>query len=267
MFNGSSRPTGLSATIYLSEPVEDEQANSAAASAFVQTMQRRVASDVRFVFPCTGQRLWSNQALLRSASTYFHSLLESEFAEMTMGTTSDVDELEFQHYTFNDSDAERDIEEDHPRRAEQPRSFLAAGLDVPYAKVRVTDTTYTTYASVLCWIGTRFVRFAPLKSSKLHPSEVVQPGNASTTTSKTRTLDLPTPASPKSVYRLAHLLELEALRALALAIFKSQLTSQNFAHELYADVASCYPEVRDAAIEFTVGHWADVAESDAFKAV
>ncbi|GAA6061713.1 hypothetical protein JCM10212_004945 [Sporobolomyces blumeae] len=49
--------------------------------------------------------------------------------------------------------------------------------------------------------------------------------------------------------------------------FRAQLTTDNAAYGLYSDVAACYPDVRDVALDFVVKHWAKVGKSDAFKAI
>ncbi|GAA5856714.1 hypothetical protein JCM8547_008804 [Rhodosporidiobolus lusitaniae] len=58
-----------------------------------------------------------------------------------------------------------------------------------------------------------------------------------------------TPVSPKSVYRLAHLLDLPALLSLALVTFRSQLTVSNAAIELFSETAACYDEIGTAVLD------------------
>ena len=78
---------------------------------------------------------------------------------------------------------------------------------------------------------------------------------------------LPPPSSPKSVYRLAHFLELPELANLALQNFGSQLNADNAAHELFGDTASSYPEVRKIALNFVVENWKQVVKSKSYEVV
>ena len=78
---------------------------------------------------------------------------------------------------------------------------------------------------------------------------------------------MPLAASPKSLYRLADLLSLPALKVLALSSFTAQLSPANAAHELYTDAAACYPALRDAALEFVVERWGEVEGAGATREV
>lgn len=77
----------------------------------------------------------------------------------------------------------------------------------------------------------------------------------------------PPSVSPKSVYRLAHLLEHFALQSLALEEIASQLTPANVATELFGDVARAYPEVWKVEMDYCVKHWAQVKDSKAMKEI
>jgi len=80
-------------------------------------------------------------------------------------------------------------------------------------------------------------------------------------------LPSPTPASPKSVYRLADYLSLDDLKQLALAHLVSRLTPTNALYELYGDVATVYPAVRDAVLDYVVANWNEVKTSAAVQHV
>ena len=72
---------------------------------------------------------------------------------------------------------------------------------------------------------------------------------------------LPLPVSPKSVYRLATLLKLEHLQALALDAFKERLTVANVAEELFGDAAVQFEEIKAVAMGFATANWAAVQQS------
>lgn len=77
----------------------------------------------------------------------------------------------------------------------------------------------------------------------------------------------PPSVSPKSIYRLAHLLEHVALQSLALREIASQLRPTNVATELFGDVAKAYPEVWKMEINYCVKNWARVKDSAAMKEI
>ncbi|TNY23941.1 hypothetical protein DMC30DRAFT_238402 [Rhodotorula diobovata] len=223
-------------------------------------------NDVCLDFVQLGQQLWTTKAFLVALSPYFNDLLSSEFAE---GNAS-VSELssapdENASYPFDDSDAETDaaeVVEDSKKAASKPLA--------PFKRIPISEATYTTYFSVLLWMQTRHISFAPLESS-LRPADNTSDGCWKERRTKVKDIVdsqgplLPFPASPKSVYRLADLLSLDELKSLALANLISQITPLNAAYELYSDVATCYTAVRDAILTFVVEHWKEVKDAPATK--
>lgn len=156
---------------------------------------------------------------------------------------------------FDDSDDETD------KALEDQRRSLAKSRSphvTPHKSVVVKDTAYTTYASVLLCLATRSIRFAQLRSAP------EQTRLADLTAANEANPGLPLPASPKSVYRLAHLLELGDLRAVALDEFFSRLQVENAAVELFSDTAGVYPELRDRVLDFVVRKHAKVAATSAW---
>lgn len=224
-------------------------------------MRCQDSNNVLISFPRTGHSLWSNESILSDASPYLSALLKSGFSESTAlddeCPTPDTSNR-FEPYEYDDSDEERD---ELDKATEKGRKAERAG----FKRITVVQSTYTTYSNVICWIGSGYIRFAPLKSvGRFSPSSSdseQSEENSQTTVKRTR---VPRPASPKSVYRLAHLLELPELSALALDNFKLQLTPANVAHELYTDVASTHAELRDVALDYVAEHWKEVIESKAW---
>ncbi|KAI5480476.1 hypothetical protein MNV49_000629 [Pseudohyphozyma bogoriensis] len=147
-----------------------------------------------------------------------------------------------------------------------------SSCDAPYHEIAVTDTAYTTYRAVLCWIHSSHIDFARLSSSFRQP-----PSSTNTTSNETRleTIQslsrrqpfLPLAASPKSVYRLAHFLSLPRLMELALASIKSQLTPQTVAYELFSTTSEGYEEVREVCLAYAAKHWSEVKESAALEEI
>ena len=96
-----------------------------------------------------------------------------------------------------DSDDETDVFPPKP----EPQSSRS-----PTAVIRVDDAAYTTVRAVLLWLATGHIAFAPL-TSKVGKAERV----AYIRRYADEHPDLPLPASPRAVYRLAQLLCFEDL--------------------------------------------------------
>ncbi|GAA5981872.1 hypothetical protein JCM10908_004647 [Rhodotorula pacifica] len=78
----------------------------------------------------------------------------------------------------------------------------------------------------------------------------------------------PKPVSPKSLYRLAHFLDIPALQSICLAALKQALTPETVAYEVFDDpMAEVYDEVVRAEVEFAVANWQRVKSSKAMKVV
>lgn len=194
-------------------------------------MLEQSPNDVRFTFAGSKLQLWASSATLKNASPYLETLLTGPFQEgqnsRAQEESSSVSPIAAER-DFEDSDDETDqVFEDQRRSLAKPRSDHSA----PYKNVVVKKTAFTTYAAVLLWLATRNITFAQPRSA---------PGQtriADLTAANAANPRLPLPASPKSIYRLAHLLELEDLRTIALNEFSSQLQVDNAAVELFSDTA------------------------------
>jgi hypothetical protein len=228
----------------------------------------REPNNVCFTFPRTSKRIWANETILRKASPYFETLLSSEFAEGSPSLPSTTTTLQeaVSPYTYLDSDTESDtVSQTAGKNMEEEERVET----FPYKTIKIIDTTYTAYLSVLLWISTKYISFAPLLSS-MDPAKGVANFTrriAITNKQKQMKAGLPTPVSPKSVYRLAHLLEIPDLKSLALSNYKSQLTTWGAFLELYGDVSCTYPEVQEITLNYVVDNWAQVKGSSAVTRV
>ncbi len=218
-------------------------------------------NDVVFYFPRTKRELWANSAALKAVSPYFATLFDSGFKESSSSTvgegiitdSAEIDEL------AQDSDDESDRV---PFKLATTRTKSALPLGVKEVVIR--SAAYTTYLAVLTYIHSGFNNFAPLSIPSLF---VKNPGPARTaalTASATNHPNLPLPASPKSVFKLAHLLELEDLAKLALVDYQSKLTVDNVLHELVTDM-SVYDCAREALVAFAVPNWTAVRQTAVAK--
>ncbi|GAA5862955.1 hypothetical protein JCM1840_002338 [Sporobolomyces johnsonii] len=249
----------------------------------IQTLAARSAAfvvhpspnNVCFDFPRTSRQLWSNEDNLRKLSAYYDSLLSSDFAEGSTSSQAVPKSSSLAEYTYDDSDAETDelelgckvkSKKDEKQAQHQERDQKKENDGAPFKTVTITDTAYTTYYALLVWMATGYIRFAPLRS-KFRSAEGGSKQARATEIDKllsqqSDAQQFPPPASPKSVYRLAHLLELPDLVQLALDNFKSQINPANVAYELYSDVSCYYNPIRDVALEFAVANWKEVREAE-----
>ncbi|GAA5905973.1 hypothetical protein JCM5296_001305 [Sporobolomyces johnsonii] len=240
------------------------------------SIHHRSPNDVCFQFPRTSCQLWSNEDNLRKLSTYYDSLLSSDFAEGSTSSQAVPSFSSLAEYTYDDSDVETDAlklgwkatskkGEKQAQHKKQGQNMERGG--VPFKTVTIVDTAYTTYSAVLVWIATGYIRFAPLRSKfksgdKGDKSDKQARAAEVNKIFSRRDSQLPPPVSPKSVYRLAHLLEIPDLLQLALDNFKSQLSPANVAYELYSDVSCSYEAIRDVALDFTVANWKEVSKAE-----
>lgn len=229
------------------------------------THQAQIVNDVKFIFAPTQLVLWANSESLSDVSPYFKTLFDSGFAESSLATqdnrSTEADSREAKR-DFDDSDDETDdcIVE---RRG---RVDSAVNHNLPSRLVNVDSAAFTTYHAVLCWINTGYIVFAPLRSSfRLQPEPSV-PRQAELDRLRVHPSH-PLPASPKSVYRLAHYLELAGLMEIALAELKWQLTKDILAYEVFGDVALAYEDIREMELKLAVEDWEYIKESAAMEHV
>ncbi|BGP29535.1 hypothetical protein JCM10296v2_001274 [Rhodotorula toruloides] len=223
---------------------------------------QQAPNDVAFVFPREKKVLWACEASLVAASPYFKTLLESPFAEGALSTSFDgafgLDEA-LPGVPFDDSD-------DEGANTSQAISPHNHSVKAPFKLVKITNTCYKTYAAVLVWLSSRYVRFVKVKSTSDAAANAAAGRELSFANDDQGTLTEgpppPASSSPKSIYRLAHLLSLDELATLALENLDSQLTSDNAAYELYLETASCYPALRDIVLAYVVKSWDQVATSE-----
>ena len=200
-------------------------------------------------------------------------MLSSDFAESSScpSSKSSVAEAVLPAYTYDDSDEETDEGHYVKPKPEEGRKKEADNLQAfSYRTIRVVDTAYSTYLAVLLWITTRHISFAPLRSTFFAPVGPLFSSNRAAVIVKLKlgqTSGLPIPVSPKSVYRLAHLLELSGLSTLALSKFGEQLAPAGAVFELYTDASCAYPAIQAVALEYVVENWGTVKGSVGMKMV
>ena len=139
--------------------------------------------------------------------------------------------------------------------------------DFDYQQVEVRETAYSTMCAVLLYLQTGHIKLAPIHSSHaLPPDELVTKRKALLTASLTKRPTLPPPVSPKSVYRLAHLLERDELQKLALNSLASSLRITGAAAELFSPASLAYDNLRKVVVDFVVKNWKEVKVTESWRA-
>ncbi|GAA5856755.1 hypothetical protein JCM8547_008824 [Rhodosporidiobolus lusitaniae] len=225
----------------------------ALAAQLAASSQTPFGFDVLLDFPLCKRRIWSSEAIL-SKSPYLEGVLSSDFLEGSTTTTSKTFSSESSgHLPCDDSDEEKD-------EALVASSQAGLPLEAPAHKtITITETAYSTYLATICWMQTGHIAFSSRSSASVAPKQ--DSLSASTADSFSPLMAV----SPKSVYRLSHLLDLPDLSSLALANSSAQLNTRNAAVELFSETSALYDEVGVAVLDFAVEHLEAIQQSDGMK--
>ncbi|GAA5898021.1 hypothetical protein JCM6882_003308 [Rhodosporidiobolus microsporus] len=244
------------------EPKVERVATSEQTQRFAAFSSTPTPHDVVLVFPRSKRMIWTTETLLHQ-SPYFATLFSSDFLEATNSNPQLPAPAHLvEPLAYDDSDDEGKT--DFP----PPNADLPAVLP-SHKTITITSTSYFTYFAVLSWMQSKQIVFSALTSS-FRSSEVTSQQEAAAHRWNRIAPSPPSsstilPVSPKSVYRLADLLELPDLAALALDDFVSQLNLDNVAYELFSETAGCYEEVGNAVFDFAVDDIKEVFETRGVK--
>uniref|UniRef100_A0A0K3CFU0 BY PROTMAP: gi/342320101/gb/EGU12044.1/ Proteophosphoglycan ppg4 [Rhodotorula glutinis ATCC 204091] n=1 Tax=Rhodotorula toruloides TaxID=5286 RepID=A0A0K3CFU0_RHOTO len=209
--------------------------------------------NIRLFFPRHEADLWTDSSFLSRSSPYLKTLLSSDFAESVT--------VPSKHFDDSDEEADELYFEAHP-----PSQHERDELQQPYKEIKITKTAFTTYRAVLAYLRTGFIAFAPLSSTFPADADAAKPTRASRIEAAVSSdPSLPYPVSPKSTFRLAHLLELDELQHFCLANFSKQLTVDCAPYELFSDTSICYDAWRKVVLDFIVDNWDAVTSSASWK--
>ncbi|KAK4703088.1 hypothetical protein P7C70_g3135, partial [Phenoliferia sp. Uapishka_3] len=243
---GESYELAVKVKLFANDSQHVKTRNSITASEFLKTP---LPNDVEFIFPRAGggRSLWANSRVLTYFSPYFKTLLASGFSESSEDTSfMSNDPSSFEPLPFDDSD-DSDGDE-YPAPTKHFPNF-------PHKRITVTQTSFKVYHAVPSYIFTGHISFKSLPSS------------ANLTNSPQGDPTEPLPSSPKSVYRLAHLLEIPAVQTLALDALKTTLSPTNIAAELFSETSGTYDEVLEVLVDYAVLHRADARQTKEWKDV
>ncbi|GAA5848215.1 hypothetical protein JCM9279_000981 [Rhodotorula babjevae] len=235
----------------LDEPLADPLADPEdLARRLPDTSSRPIADDiVRIVFPhaggSDGAELWTALAFLSSSSPYLERRLAAPSAGSVRAGAKrsrtsarvKVEPTDEGAKDFVDSDNETDA----VLRDEQPSPLsmydVSQHADLEYDEMTAPPSAYSTFRSVLRYLETGFIRFAPLASSCL-------PVLASAKTSRADAIKKLRDANPS---------------------LPIPLSIDNAAVELFDKASQTYDEWRKVVLAYVVQNWDDVTESAAWK--
>ncbi|GAA5987735.1 hypothetical protein JCM10908_007190 [Rhodotorula pacifica] len=234
-----------------------EMSRTSSATALIVPEVAASQTQYRVQWTLSGQ-LASTQANLRKDECdadveYKASLLARATAEEIQPEEPDVDA------PWPDSDDEAD----HYQATLSTSASAQTNADIQYRQITIKSAAFSTYQATLLWLQTGHITFAPLQPATAATQDAVVADRQTLYEESRRARpNLPLPISPKSVYRLAHLLQLPTLEALALAAFSSSLTNENVAAEYFGPVAAAYSELRSVTRAYIAEHWAEVKKTE-----
>jgi len=136
-----------------------------------------------------------------------------------------------------------------------------------FRQVNLKGIKYSTFKALLVYLDSGYIEFSPLTSSFPLTSPPFPTRKAYL---EKRLIDhpkLPLPVSPKSMYRLASLLDVAPLKTPSLSSLKSSLTLSNAAQELFSPLSISHEEVQSAIIEYVASNWAAIREGESYKEI
>ncbi|SCV73692.1 BQ2448_6122 [Microbotryum intermedium] len=221
--------------------------------------------DVKFIFGSSSTELWETAEFLQSKSSHWADLFSSGFSESVKKldlngqeqVTSDVG-LESATSPTTAITVTNGAKSDHPSRSQ-------GKCTVAIHTILIEDEElYHPYRTILCWLRTGEIKFRPLVID-CHPSdERAEPEPETNPTLDVLSLET---VCPKAIYRLAHSLELEELRTLALRSIVSQIKVENVALELFGQLSMDFDEVHKREFDFAIRNWSVVKKTVGMQSV
>ncbi|KAL6300195.1 hypothetical protein BKA93DRAFT_829264 [Sparassis latifolia] len=230
----------------------------------------------------TPREVYANSDVLKAASPYFESLLATVLAESNDGTQpespsdrllstdsyayeldSDIDEEDDGDPHDDSGDISRALSQhDAPDggtlSSQQDLAILPNGsaplsptsnVTVPAAgsplrTIVIPDAAFITWQSLVFYLYTGTVSFAPLRSQGLQVRMVEKEQHSRKFPRR------PPLCSPKSMYRLADKLGIDQLKELAAADIRTKLSADNILDELFSSFTNQHPQILDAERDF-----------------
>ncbi|KAH8924412.1 hypothetical protein BT69DRAFT_1280658 [Atractiella rhizophila] len=202
--------------------------------------------------------------------------------EKTLRRNSSRMDFQSDGSTFEDED-EGEVEDEDDSDVEVDREYLKSYNPPPTGgggnrikQIPITHTRYSTYRSLIFYLLTGSILYAPLRSH----ARALAMETGSTPRKRTFTHGLngngvlvprqrgwPLPVSPKSVFRIADMYGVVKLRDEARDTILRRLSPSNVAFEVFSTFSSRHEEVRHLQINYLVENWIEVEKSAAWRSV
>ena len=240
--------------------------------------------DVRLLFKQADSReleLWTTADFLGKASDYYKALFASGGTETVTrsrskrqrGPSVTSEQKPLIGAVASDPKVDWEDSDDETDASLVERDWMSCKTtkqdtaELDYQQIEVRETPYSTMCAVLLYLQTGHIKFAPIRSSHGLPhDQLATARKASLAKSLDEHPTLPPPVSPKSVYRLAHLLERDELQKMALDSFASDLTISGGAAELFSPVSLAYDKLRKVVVDFVVKNWKKLKVTESWRA-
>jgi hypothetical protein len=181
--------------------------------------------------------LWTHERFL--TSSYFKGVLTSDFQE-AQGVRDDdtLDSDGFEEMEDSDDEADAAFAKLEVAKQLRPCSDAIRAIQPKTYHIRTSSHCRQTYKTVLHYLQTNRINFSKLKSLAGPSSHIDLEGEPK--------------ASPKSVYKLSHYLDLPDLQELALKNLISQLTPEIAETELYSTLCQTHSDVRQRILDWVI---------------
>lgn len=221
--------------------------------------------DVRLIFPSIGAELLSTSSLLSQHSAYFRSLLHQQTEQggkvTKAGSKKRVRQSAPKEFDWRDSDDEEDLQ----LLVARSRSSEVRTYEEPTHELVVTETAFSTYRALLFHLHTdRPLEFKPLAS--LQPK--VEHHTLGHLASDSPPPPSPFPrASPRSMYRLASILNIRPIAERALKEYGKQLEGalEHVVDEAFCETSMAHAELRNTVVAVALLHAEEVKKSVRFQ--
>lgn len=181
--------------------------------------------------------------MLKAASPYFDSLLESNFAEGQLKQGLPLKDVTSGGSWSNEESSDDD-------ELHEPWG--------PYHDVVITQVDYSTYHAVLLYLHTGHITFADAETPLGAPTADGGPDPEVEGTFEVSSIEQLHPVCASPVYDLAIRLELDKLASLALIAFRESLSPDNIIHYLCSDLCTVDSELGNVAVESAVEQWTSI---------
>lgn len=229
------------------------------------------------MFPRTGAddlELWTTDAFLKRISPYFKAMRDSGCVETVprRSKRARLEEPGLAAESVGETSNSWDDSDDETDAFVLKNGFTTArteDADQEYNQITIREASHTTYRAVFLYLQSGHIAFAPLRSSFAtagDPQAVGASREQYLRDYHQANRSLPWPASPKSVYRLAHLLQLSDLQKLALEALGSSLTVSCAIQEIFSPTAMAYDELRKLLRDFVLKHLTTIGSNPTFTA-